>query len=125
MRTIHLTLCKREVELSFLREMDITAVFANLLDNAIEAAAECEQPFVRLRVNQRGNLCSIAMENSCREEPRRDGEGFCSRKAGQRGLGLLNVKRVAEQYEGDLQCEWKAGVFYTKVLLAERRDGSG
>ena len=38
--------------MDFMRDMDITALFGNLLDNAIAAAAKEGEGFVKLRINK-------------------------------------------------------------------------
>ena len=95
----------------------MTTLFANLLDNAVTAAAESKGGYIRLRVNMVKQFLSIVMENSCDREPVKEGEGFRSRKSGHCGLGIANIRRTVEQYGGDVQFEWKEGVFFTKVVL--------
>lgn len=110
-----------EINLSFMREVDVTTVFANLLDNGIEAAKRQEDGFIRLRVEHTRQFVSVSMENSCRSRPLRImGNGaFQSTKPGHSGIGLENIRHVAELYEGDAQFEWKEGVFYTRILLVQ------
>lgn len=107
-----------DVELSFMKKVDVTTLFANLLDNAIAAAAENGGGTVKLRVNRVRDFLSVAMENSCAQEPKKEGGAFLSSKAGHEGLGLKNIGRVAEQYNGDIHCYWKQGIFYTQVMLS-------
>ena len=106
-----------ELSLDFMRDTDVTTLFANLLDNAVAAAAESQGGYIRLRVNMVKQFLSIVMENSCDREPVKEGEGFRSRKSGHCGLGIANIRRTVEQYGGDVQFEWKEGVFFTKVVL--------
>ncbi len=106
-----------EIDLSFMREIDITALFGNLLDNAVASAEECNDGYMRLRVNKIHQFLSIYMENSCDKEPEKLGEGFRSHKPGHEGLGIQNIIRTAEQYGGDVQFNWKDGIFYTKIML--------
>ena len=100
-----------------MREIDITALFGNLLDNAVASAEECNDGYMRLRVNKIHQFLSIYMENSCDKEPEKLGEGFRSHKPGHEGLGIQNIIRTAEQYGGDVQFNWKDGIFYTKIML--------
>ncbi len=108
-----------DVSLDFMKEVDITTLFANLLDNCIEAAKESKEPYIRLRVSKVHQFISISTENSCTKEPISTREGFLSRKRGHEGIGLKNMKKVIEVFEGDLQCEWKDGIFYTNIMLVE------
>lgn len=106
-----------ELSLDFMRDTDVTTLFGNLLDNAVAAASEGQGGYIRLRVNRVRQFLSIVMENSCDREPVKEGKGFRSRKSGHCGLGIANIRRTVEQYGGDVQFEWKEGVFFTKVVL--------
>lgn len=106
-----------EISLSFMKEVEVTTVFANLLDNAIEAAGKAHQPFAKLRVNLVGNFLSIHMENSCDSQPVKKGAEYKTTKKGQHGYGLKNIRRVVDQYDGDMQCDWEDGVFTTTIML--------
>lgn len=108
-----------DVSLDFMKDVDITTLFANLLDNCIEAAKESKAPYVRLRVTKVHQFISISAENSCTKEPISTKDGFLSRKKGHEGIGLKNIKKVVETFEGDLQSEWKDGIFYTTIMLVE------
>ncbi len=106
-----------ELSLEFMRDTDVTALFANLLDNAIAAAAGSGDSYIRLRVNMVRQFLSIVMENSCEQEPVKEGEGFRSRKSNHEGMGIANIRRTVDQYGGDVQFEWKEGVFITKAVV--------
>ena len=107
-----------ELSLDFMKDMDVTALFANLLDNAVAAAAESEKGYVRLRVNRVRQFLSVTVENSCDREPIRAAGTFRSRQAGHQGLGLKIIRQTVEQYGGDMQLDWKEGVFMAQVMLA-------
>lgn len=106
-----------EVNLEFMQDVDITTIFANLLDNAIEAAAKSSNSYVRLRVNPVHDFISICMENSCDKEPVKGRTGYRSQKAGHKGIGMKNIQQVVSCYHGDLQCDWNNGIFETRIML--------
>ncbi len=112
-----------ELSLDFMKETDVTALFANLLDNAVAAAAESRDGYVRLRVNRVRQFLSVTVENSCDMAPVKSGSAFRSHKAGHEGLGLKIIRQTVEQYGGDVQMDWKEGVFTVRVMLAA--EGSG
>lgn len=113
-----------EAELDFLQDMDVTCIFANLLDNAIAAAGGCRDAFIRLRVNPVRQFISVTMENSCEQEPLSDGRGrYLSRKEGHEGRGLTNIQRTVERYGGDMQCSWEKGIFTTRLMLVQSTQG--
>lgn len=106
-----------ELSLDFMRDVDITALFGNLLDNAIAAAAKEEKGFVKLRINKVRQFISITMENSSGRKPVRTKGGFLSEKVGHEGVGIGSIRQVVERYGGDVQFGWKEGVFTVKVML--------
>ena len=109
-----------EISLDFMKETDVTALFANLLDNAVAAAGESREGFVRVRVNQVRQFLSVTVENSCDREPEKEtviGGTFRSRRPGHEGMGLKIVQRTVEQYGGDVQYCWENGVFTVHVML--------
>lgn len=107
-----------ELSLDFMKETDVTALFANLLDNGVAAAAQSKEKFVRLRVNQVRQFLSVTVENSCDTAPVKAGDSFRSRRPGHEGLGLKIIRQTVEQYGGDVQMDWRDGVFTVKVMLA-------
>lgn len=109
-----------EISLDYMKETDVTALFANLLDNAVAAAGESREGFVRVRVNQVRQFLSVTVENSCDREPEKEtviGGTFRSRRPGHEGMGLKIVQRTVEQYGGDVQYCWENGVFTVHVML--------
>lgn len=113
----------REGSLEFMEETDITALFGNLLENAVEAARGGPSPYLELRVEPRsGDSLAAALVNTCAQPPKSDGRGgFLSRKPrdGQHGLGLRSVRGTLEKYGGSLRqyYEEEAGLFHTVVLI--------
>lgn len=106
-----------DVNLDFMREMDITTIFANLLDNAIEASEKSEEKVIRLKVLMVHEFISITLENSSSRAPEKRGSSFLSHKENHEGLGLKNVERTITQYKGDIQYEWRKPYFITRIML--------
>ncbi len=106
-----------EVNLDFLRNIDITTLFSNLLDNAIDAAAASTQKEISLRISSTHNFISITLRNSANQSPIREGASFRSSKKNHEGLGLKNIERVIDQYKGDVQYEWQDSYFTTRIML--------
>lgn len=96
-----------EVELQFMRSLDITTIFANLLDNAIEAAEQVEEGKISFRADQIRDFISVTIQNSCADIPVQQKDRFLSTKTNHDGLGIKNVRRALKQYNGDIQYEIK------------------
>lgn len=84
------------VDFSDLRDIDITTIFANLLDNAIEACEGFENPFLNFQVQTIQNFRVIRLTNSWKP-----GE----KKKGHMGIGLKNVQQTLERYAGTMSIE--------------------
>ena len=100
---------------------DITVILGNLLDNAIEACRrlEKEERSVLLSIRLAKNQLFIRMENTFDGQLRTRQGRLLTRKedGGVHGLGLENVRRVADKYHGLLETEAEGRIFRTKVLL--------
>lgn len=94
-----------------LDESDLCTLLINMLDNALEAAAQVEPPRERevwCRLTYTQGFLAIQCENSCTGRYRRDEKGqLLSTKQGEgHGLGLAQMRAVAEKFHGilDIQC---------------------
>lgn len=107
---------------------DMAIVLNNLLDNAIEACEkiELEKRYIRLHLKRKKRFVLVEVENSF------DGiwkwengfpvttkytDGFM-----EHGIGLKNVKDVANRYFGDLDIKVNENIFKVTVLLQEKEE---
>ncbi len=83
-------------------EMDLSVLLGNLLDNAIEAAEKCEQPFVKITICESKAYLVVIVTNSIGASVLKENPDFKTTKKDQlhHGLGLLTVKDIVEKYEG-------------------------
>ncbi|MCI9652302.1 MAG: ATP-binding protein, partial [Lachnospiraceae bacterium] len=116
----------RDKSVDFLEPGDMTALFGNLLENAVEAAQDLQgakEPYLELMVDARpGSLLVITLVNSCREAPRSDGRGgFLTRKApgAGHGTGMKSIRDTVEKYGGTMRqyYEEEGKLFHTVILL--------
>ena len=81
--------------------IDLSRTIGILLDNAIEAAIECEKSWIKLTFIQKENFVLLVFINSCVERTpqiyRIFEKGF-STKGDNRGLGLYNLKEIVNKY---------------------------
>ncbi len=93
----------RSGTISFLEDPDVTALFSNLLDNAVSAAKKTADPQIRLFVDKEETETVIRMENSCTEDDARYLEERTSpKKDGIHGYGLKSIEDIAKKYHGDM-----------------------
>lgn len=102
-------------------DAELGVLLGNLLDNAIEAAAECEDGkkniYLCLRtVNQ---MFMLNLKNSSKTMPDVDHGKFITRKKHRyaHGLGIENVKRIVEKYKGNISFQYNNEKFEVKILV--------
>lgn len=88
-------------------EFDLCVIFANALDNALEAC-QLLQEARRLRIlgSRQGDFLMLEFENICLPGP-----------LPPMGTGLSNIKAVAEKYHGTILTEKTGSCFRLNVLL--------
>lgn len=110
-----------------IRSYDLGILLGNALDNALEACIKLKklepeaEVFIRLISFQRGNLLFLRVENSFDGTIiRKSGEDFPKtdkRDKELHGMGLPNMKRVAESYQGTVDWNLAGRVFTLAVML--------
>ena len=103
--------------------IDICAILANQIDNAIEATfkiSEENKRFVKVEITQKESFIFFRVENSCKDNPfNNNGELITTKdnSNGMHGLGIKNIKETVEKYNGELKNEYKNGVFTSVAML--------
>ena len=106
-------------EMDFISNLDITAIFSNLLDNAFEACSELpeDKRSVSLSIKRHNHFVFILMENSFKSVMT-DGEAhFRSTKMGHQGIGMSNIKSACEKYSGSFNAHTENELFITEILI--------
>lgn len=95
--------------LSFINDNDLTSIFNNLFDNAIEAAANSQQKSISFGLNKLGNMLVIDITNACDTPPIVKNHKLISTKndAGLHGYGFKSICRAVKKYNGDIEWEYK------------------
>ncbi len=112
-----------DIDLSFIDNMDLTTIFANLLDNAIEACANAPgSKNIDLKVGSFNNLIAVTIKNTMGKtaQPHVGVNGIeHSIRSKHEGIGIPNVVAVIEKYNGDLNMEKDEGVFTVSIVLSK------
>ncbi|MCM1500534.1 MAG: GHKL domain-containing protein [Clostridium sp.] len=105
------------VSLAFIKPIDATTIFGNLLDNAIEAAEKARKDkSIYIKIGSYHQMAVIRIENSCNEISWRNGLPVSNKGKG-RGIGLLNVQKSIEKYDGNLKLKEENGKFVAELFL--------
>ena len=102
----------------FIEPLDISTLFGNGIDNAIEASEKLpqEQRVILVKAGKVQDFVSILIENNCVEEAHADGYTTKADKF-LHGFGISNIKKAAEKYGGSCTTTQENGKFTLKILL--------
>lgn len=97
-------------DLNFIPDSDLTSIFNNLLDNAVEAAENSNAKLISLNINNFGNLVHIDLNNSCDIPPSVKNGHLLTSKSNDKthGFGFKSVARTVKKYKGDIEWEYKS-----------------
>ncbi len=101
---------------------DIVTILSNLLDNAIEAAGQCEidKRTVGIKLLYEDDVLSIAVSNSYKTEPEIMEDGYMQTikdDKEQHGLGIRNVVATLEKYNAEYIIDYKNGEFVFSIIM--------
>ncbi|MBQ0039389.1 MAG: sensor histidine kinase [Treponema sp.] len=115
-----------EVELVGFEDIDLIAMFGNMIDNAVRAESEWQEskghrgtePVSVKLFETDGNFIMFIVENHYRSIEMANGRLVSTKKLpGQHGLGLMNIKSLCEKYGGVFDMESSDDIFVTSICL--------
>lgn len=110
-----------DLDFDFIDPFDMTTIFSNLLDNAIEACSRLsiEKRKIELKVYKFNGFITISVRNPYKGKLIWDKDSLVSTKGGKHmGLGLKNVTFAVEKYDGAVQRKIDQGYFEVKILMS-------
>ncbi len=113
-------------ELSFIDNYDLTIIFCNLLDNAMEAAIESTSPYISITLSYNVNkhISMVRIINSCNKQIRFiNGIPISTKKnAFAHGLGLKSVQNSLAKYGGTISMSQNdSGEFCAIIIFKEEK----
>ena len=126
--TFHADIRKRTVD--FIASNDLTSLFCNLLDNAIEAPGIVPDSFIEINTSKREKtpFVVITVINSCRTNPfLSNGRQLCTDKSDKRrhGFGLKSIRRTVQKYHGSMQMYYNDDTFTFHTIITLKQWGCG
>lgn len=105
-----------------MKSMDMCSIFANALDNAIEAASACKDPFISFSIKRTDKFNIIKIINSASGkidvEKLLSYSGYTSKKdKDHHGFGLMNVRRAVEDHNGIIKAVSADNDFTLSVMM--------
>lgn len=102
-------------------EQDLAVLAGNLLENAVEASEklpEVKERKIRCQIRfLNKDMLAVIVSNSFSGELRMEHGKLMSSKGTRHGIGLSSVKKLAEKYDGVMNCEYSDQEFRVSVLL--------
>lgn len=104
-----------------MKDEDIVTILSNLLNNAIEACEKCDDKrIIKLKLVNEDDMVIIAVKNTfnhpiCYE----NGEIKSSKisRADEHGIGIKNIIKVIEKYDGSYIIEDSKNEFYFSIII--------
>lgn len=118
-KQIKLDMDIEDFSMEFISDMDITTIFSNLLDNAVDACIEIENApkEIEIVLCQKMGLIALRITNTCVSKGAELPKKWHSTKKNHTGIGLYNVKKAVEKYEGVVSIKTKQKLFQVSVTL--------
>ena len=108
---------------TFLSDSDVTSLFCNMLDNAVEASNHIKDSYIEITAAQRKHtpFIIITMINSCACNPfSPNGELVSSKPDPQaHGFGIKSIEKIVHNYNGNMQMYYdgETFTFHTIIML--------
>ena len=101
-----------------LSETELCRAFGNLMENACDAAAEAEEPYLLISGSENEKQSIIIIKNSRREGEikKRNGQYLSTKHQGT-GLGIISAQKTAEKNGGSLITEATEKTFTAALFL--------
>ena len=100
---------------------NIVSLIGNLCDNAIEYIVRhnMENPYIGLKIHSNLNFCIISCQNCISGSVLSDNKNLATRKEDpeNHGKGISIIKRIANEYNGDVIINEENGFFTVSVML--------
>ena len=101
-----------------LSDVELSIIFGNLLDNAIEAAGTASgERFIRIYVGMKGKMLYFSMLNTAGEKQKKQGSLFATGKPGAHGFGLKRAEALLQRHGGWVKYNSEDGAFTTEFLV--------
>ena len=106
-----------DINFDFMSDLDVTAIFANIWDNAIEASKKSEEKQIVFEISQVNGFMLITEKNSFNGKIKRKNGSILSSKKNHTGVGLSIIKSTVEKYKGLLISNVENKTFCIEITI--------
>ena len=103
-----------------MNDLELSILFGNLLENAIEACIEQQHAKRRVIIKGKGDAHSliVTIDNTCDNEIERNKKGeLLTTKPDGNGIGVNSAKKIVERYNGFFSADKKDELFCVSFML--------
>lgn len=104
-----------------MKPADISSLFGNLIDNAVEAvvAEDEDKRIISLNVRRERQMLVIHIHNYCSRPPEFDDGLPLTRKQNKQyhGFGVRSIRYLVERYGGEMRMSWANNVFSVDIMI--------
>ena len=108
----------------FIKNMDMSSILANILDNAIEACDKMtsNKKYIKLTSMWADDMFVIICENSKENEVKKIGDRFITDKLNksEHGIGIKSVEKSVKNYDGNMMIFCDDSLFKVKIMIPKR-----
>lgn len=117
---VSFTVDVQPVSLDFMQPIDITTIFGNILDNAIEACSKAEEKLLCLQICPFNEMIYVQLTNTYTGELMWNASGRpITQKGTGHGIGLENVENTLRKYNGSMECSEKDNQFSMEIMFSK------
>ena len=112
-----------DADINFMRPIDITTLFGNLIDNAIAASKECDkEKYIGLFMKGHNEMVSIRIENTvAKPVPIKNGK-IENARSKRTGIGLQNIQKCVQAYVGSVIYKYQEHMLLCDIVLNRTDD---
>ena len=102
--------------------MDLSNIFGNLLDNALEASLKEQDGYIELTMKQEKNFLIINVRNKCTGAVEKEIDKSSKENPAFHGIGLKSVKRAVKKYDGQINIEQTPQEFIVNIMIQNTQE---
>ena len=95
-------------------DVDLTIIVSNIFDNAIEASKFLDSPYIDVKIQTRNTYLVFSCINNYSKESLKSKK---SNKTEKHGIGLTNVRRAIEKYNGELDIKKEVNIYKISFFI--------
>ena len=108
-----------------IEETDLMSLLANLLDNALDAAASAENPRVEAKLRRERGAILLRVINSMAGEKPPDFQRTKKADKSRHGLGVSISEEICRRYDGSFSITAENGIVTADAMLLEKQVSTG